>query len=109
MVANVHDQASGSPKLLCDNLGAIHLNFNLVEYSQMKYIQIDLHFDGDMVQCGILNVYHINRQDQLVDLLTTALSFQRTETLRIKIKQRLIDKNQGQIPSQFPFINSNKF
>ncbi|KAG6678756.1 hypothetical protein I3842_14G096300 [Carya illinoinensis] len=51
----------------------------------MKYIQIDLHFVRNLVQCGILNVQHVNTQDQLADRLTKALSQQRTETLRNKI------------------------
>jgi hypothetical protein len=38
-----------SPLLLCDNLGATNLNFNLVQHSRMKHIQIDLHFVWDLV------------------------------------------------------------
>jgi hypothetical protein len=37
------------PSLLCDNLGATHLSFNLVHHSRMKHIQIDLHFVRDQV------------------------------------------------------------
>ena len=37
------------PSLLCDNLGATHLSFNLVQHSRMKHIQIDLHFVRDQV------------------------------------------------------------
>ena len=37
------------PRLLCDNLGATHLSFNLVQHSRMKHIQIDLHFVRNMV------------------------------------------------------------
>ncbi|KAL6329180.1 hypothetical protein AAG906_014788 [Vitis piasezkii] len=62
--------------LLCDNLGATHLSFNLVQHSRMKHIQIDLHFVCDMVQRGSLQVRHVHTQDQLVDL---------TELLRYKI------------------------
>ena len=75
----------GQPKLLCDNLGATHLSFNPVQHSRMKHIQIDLHFVRDMVQRGVLNVHHVNTQDQLADLLTKGLSRQRTEILRDKI------------------------
>jgi hypothetical protein len=45
-----------SPLLLCDNLGATHLNFNPVNHSRMKHIQIDLHFVRDLVQQGSLQV-----------------------------------------------------
>ncbi|KAA8528866.1 hypothetical protein F0562_036221 [Nyssa sinensis] len=45
-----------SPHLLCDNLGATHLSFNLVHHSRMKHIQIDLHFVRDLVQEGRIHV-----------------------------------------------------
>lgn len=51
----------------------------------MKHIQIDLHFVRDMVQHGILNVHHVNTQDQLADLLTKLLSRQKTKLLRNNI------------------------
>ena len=38
-----------------------------------------------MVQHGVLNVHHVNTQDQLANLLTNGLSRQRTEILRDKI------------------------
>ncbi|KAA8542383.1 hypothetical protein F0562_023481 [Nyssa sinensis] len=55
------------------------------EVEQMKHIQIDLHCVRDMVQRGILNVHHVNTQDQLADLLTQPLSRQRTDSLKNKI------------------------
>ena len=73
------------PKLLCDNLGVTHLNYNPVNHSRMKHIQIDLHFVRDLVHRGILQVHHVHTDDQLADLLTKPLSKQRTVFLRIKI------------------------
>lgn len=73
------------PSLLCDNLGATHLSFNPVQHSRMKHIQIDLHFVRDLVQRNLLKVCHVHTQDQLADLMTKALSKQRTKTLRNKI------------------------
>ncbi|RVX05869.1 Retrovirus-related Pol polyprotein from transposon RE1 [Vitis vinifera] len=72
--------------LLCDNLGATHLSFNLVQHSRMKHIQIDLHFVCDLVQRGSLQVRQVHTQDQLADLLIKPLSRQRTELLRHKIR-----------------------
>lgn len=63
-----------SPLLLCDNFGATHLSFNLVNHSYIKHIQIDLHFVRDLVQQGSLQVLHVHTQDQLADLLTKLLS-----------------------------------
>uniref|UniRef100_A0A2N9J3U8 CCHC-type domain-containing protein n=1 Tax=Fagus sylvatica TaxID=28930 RepID=A0A2N9J3U8_FAGSY len=74
-----------APQLLCDNLGATHLNFNPVNHSRMKHIQIDLHFVRDLVQQGCLQVCHVHTQDQLADLLTKPLSRQRTQLLSNKI------------------------
>ena len=59
----------GSPKLLCDNLGATHLSLNPVQHTRMKHIQIDLQFLWDLVQQEKLSVCHVNTQDQLADLL----------------------------------------
>ena len=70
-----------SPQLLCDNLGATHLSFNLVNHSRMKHIQINIHF----VQKGSIQVCHVHTQDQLADLLTKSLSKQRTKLLHTKI------------------------
>lgn len=37
------------PSLLCNNLGASHLNFNTVQHSKTKHVQINLHFVCDLV------------------------------------------------------------
>ena len=58
------------PSLLCDNLGATHLSFNLVHHSRMKRIQNDLHFVRDQVQKGTLQARHVHIYDQLADLLS---------------------------------------
>jgi len=62
--------------LLCDNLGAIQLSFNLVNHARMKHIQIDLHFVRDLVSQGCLQVRHVHTHNQLVDFLTKPLSRQ---------------------------------
>jgi len=76
---------SKPPLLLCDNLGATQLSFNPVQHSQMKHIQIDIHFVRDLVAKNILAVQHVHTTDQLADLLTKPLSRQRTDFLRDKI------------------------
>ena len=73
-----------SPQLLCDNLGATHLNFNPVHHSLKKHFKIDLHFVRDLVKKGSIQVRHVHTQDQLTDLLTKPLSKQHTELLRNK-------------------------
>jgi len=73
------------PMLLCDNLGATQLTFNLVKHTRMKHIQIDLHFVRDLVSQGCLQVRHVHTHDQLADLLNKPLSQQRTRYLCNKI------------------------
>ena len=73
------------PMLLCDNLGATQLSFNLVNHACMKHIQIDLHFIRDLVSQGCLQVRHVHTHNQLVDLLTKPLSRQRMWYLCSKI------------------------
>lgn len=36
-------------KLLCDNISAQHIAKNPVQYVREKYIEIDIHFDKDLV------------------------------------------------------------
>ena len=76
---------SQPPFLLCDNLGATQLSFNLVQHSRMKRIQIDIHFVRDLAAKNILTIQHVHTTDQLADLLTKPLSRQRTDFLRDKI------------------------
>jgi len=71
--------------LLCDNLGATHLSFNLVQHSRIKHIQIDLHFVQDLVRKNSLIIRYVHTNDQLADLLTKPLSKQRTDFLKHKI------------------------
>ena len=51
----------------------------------MKHIAIDLYFVRDLVSKGLLQVSHVSTHDQLVDLLTKALSCQKLQTLCSKI------------------------
>ena len=38
-----------APKLFCDNIGAIYLSANPVFHSQMKHVEIDLHYVREKV------------------------------------------------------------
>ncbi|GKV11820.1 hypothetical protein SLEP1_g23039 [Rubroshorea leprosula] len=75
----------GSPALFCDNVGATYLSLNPVLHSCMKHIAMDLHFVRDLVDQKLLHVSHISSHDQLVDVLTKALSTTRFSSLRSKI------------------------
>lgn len=70
---------------LCANFGAIHISFNHVQHSRMKYIQIGLHFVRDLVQKNTIHVRQVHTNDQLTDLLTKLLSHQCVTHIKNKI------------------------
>jgi hypothetical protein len=59
--------------LLCDNESAIRMADNPVEHSHTKQIDIWHHFLRDHQQKGDIEVYHINTENQLVDIFTKPL------------------------------------
>jgi hypothetical protein len=70
--------------LLCDKLEAIHLSFNHVQYSRIKYIQIDLYFIYGLVQCDTFYVCHVHTKGQIINLLTKPLFKKSIYYLNIK-------------------------
>lgn len=71
--------------LLCDNLEAIRLSFNNVQYFRIKHIQIDLYFICGLVKRGTLYVCHLHTQDQIVIILTIPLFKKNIYYLNTKI------------------------
>jgi hypothetical protein len=59
--------------LLRDNESAIRMADNPVEHSRTKHIDIRHHFLRDHQQKGDIEVYHINTENQLVDIFTKPL------------------------------------
>jgi len=76
---------SKRPSIYCDNIGATQLSQNPVMHSRMKHIAIDLHFVRDLVKKGVLDVFHVNKHDQLADFLTKPLSRTKFQTMVNKI------------------------
>ncbi|KAL9414481.1 hypothetical protein AB3S75_042868 [Citrus x aurantiifolia] len=58
------------PKLLFDNLGAIHVCTNPRYHSRMKHVEIDFYFVRDKIAQGLLSVAHVPSEHQLNDILT---------------------------------------
>nr|GFA70079.1 hypothetical protein [Tanacetum cinerariifolium] len=71
-----------------DNKSAIALCCNNVQHSRSKYIDIRYHFIKEQVENGVIELYFVNTEYQLVDLFTKALGRDRIEFLTNKLGMR---------------------
>ncbi|GKD58695.1 hypothetical protein Tco_1296204, partial [Tanacetum coccineum] len=69
----------------CDSKSAIVVSFNPVQHSRTKHINIRYHFIKEHVEKGIIELYFVGTEYQLVDLFTKALPKERFEFLIHKI------------------------
>ena len=60
--------------LYCDNRAAIQIAHNPVQHYQTKYIEIDRHFIKEKLKGKIIKFSFVKSEDQLVDVLTKAVS-----------------------------------
>nr|GEW79229.1 copia protein [Tanacetum cinerariifolium] len=60
-------------QIYCDNKSAIALCCNNVQHSWSKHIDIRYHFIKEQVENGVIELYFVNTEYQLVDLFTKAL------------------------------------
>nr|GEW07914.1 hypothetical protein [Tanacetum cinerariifolium] len=74
--------------MYCDNKSAIALCCNNVQHSQSKHIDIRYHFIKEQVENGVIELYFITTEYQLVDLFTKALGRDRIEFLINKLGMR---------------------
>nr|GEY60543.1 retrovirus-related Pol polyprotein from transposon TNT 1-94 [Tanacetum cinerariifolium] len=74
--------------MYCDNKSAIALCCNNVQHSRSKHIDIRYHFIKEQVENGVIELYFINIEYQVVDLFTKALGRDRIEFLINKLGMR---------------------
>nr|GEY03492.1 hypothetical protein [Tanacetum cinerariifolium] len=67
--------------MYCDNKSIIALYCNNVQHSQSKHIDIRYHFIKEQVENGMIELYFVNTEYQLVDLFTKAFGRDRIEFL----------------------------
>ncbi|GKD27944.1 hypothetical protein Tco_1234158 [Tanacetum coccineum] len=67
--------------LYCDNKSAIALCCNNVQHSQSKHIDIRHHFIQEQVENRVVELYFVETNYQLADILTKALPRERFEFL----------------------------
>ncbi|CAN6723796.1 unnamed protein product [Malus baccata var. baccata] len=64
----------GAMKLHCDDKAAIEIAHNPVQHNQTKHVEIDRHFIKEKLDAGIIMFPFVGSEDQLVDVLTNAVS-----------------------------------
>ncbi|GJV68666.1 retrovirus-related pol polyprotein from transposon TNT 1-94 [Tanacetum coccineum] len=71
--------------LYCDNKSAIALCCNNVQHSRSKHIDIRHHFIKEQVENGVVELYFVKIEYQLVDIFTKPLARERLEFLIKKL------------------------
>ena len=66
----------------CDNTSAINLSKHPIQHSRTKHIEIRHHFIRDHVQNEDIVLEFIPTEDQLADIFTKPLNFDRFEQIR---------------------------
>ena len=63
--------------LLCDNESAIKIAYNPVQHKRTKHIEIRHHFIRDHVAHGDIELSYVPSKDQLADIFTKPLDYER--------------------------------
>ncbi|GJS20404.1 hypothetical protein Tco_0449036 [Tanacetum coccineum] len=71
--------------LYCDNKSAIALCYNNVQHSRSKHIDVTYHFIKEQVENGVVELYFVKTEYQLVDIFTKALPRERFNFLVEKL------------------------
>ncbi|GJS20406.1 retrovirus-related pol polyprotein from transposon TNT 1-94 [Tanacetum coccineum] len=71
--------------LYCDNKSAIALCCNNVQHSRSKHIDVTYHFIKEQVENGVVELYFVKTEYQLVDIFTKALPRERFNFLVEKL------------------------
>ncbi|XP_075489478.1 uncharacterized protein LOC142528320 [Primulina tabacum] len=66
----------------CDNSSAIDISKNPVQHSQTKHINIRHHFIRDLVEKGTIRMEFVETENQLADIFTKPLDFERFSNFR---------------------------
>jgi len=74
-----------TPRLWCDNIGALALTSNPIYHARTKHIEVDYYFICEKVLNGDISIKYISTHDQLADIFTKGLSSIRFSFLRDKL------------------------
>nr|GEU45182.1 NBS-containing resistance-like protein [Tanacetum cinerariifolium] len=67
LLCELHTPLSTATLVYCDNVSAVYLFSNPVQYQRTKHIEIDVHFVRDLVSTGRIRVLHVPSHYQLAD------------------------------------------
>ena len=59
--------------LHCDNVAAINITNNPIQFDRMKHVEIDRFFTKEKIDSGALRLEYVKSRDQLADCLTKGL------------------------------------
>ena len=71
--------------LHCDNVAAINITNNPIQFDRMKHVEIDRLFIKDKIDSGVLRLEYVKSRDQLGDCLTKSLGPKDNELVCNKI------------------------
>nr|GEU45804.1 hypothetical protein [Tanacetum cinerariifolium] len=77
-------------QLYCDSQSAISISCNPVQHSRTKHIHTQYHFIKEQVENGIIELYFVKTEYQLVDMFTKALPKDRFKYLVRRIGMRCL-------------------
>ena len=60
--------------LFCDNTAPIEIANNHVQHDRTKHVKLDRNYIKDKLDSGMIKVPHIKSGDQLVDMITHAVT-----------------------------------
>ncbi|XP_073305162.1 uncharacterized protein [Primulina huaijiensis] len=66
----------------CDNSSSINISKNPIQHSRTKHIDIRHHFIRNLVEKGLIRIEFVDTNNQLADIFTKALDFERFSNLR---------------------------
>ena len=71
--------------LFSDSQGAIAMNYNPVQRSASKHVDLADHYAREQVERGTITITYVPTNDMIADALTKALARQQFERLREKL------------------------
>nr|GEX84323.1 retrotransposon protein, putative, unclassified [Tanacetum cinerariifolium] len=83
--------------LYCDSQSAIAISCNPVQHSRTKYIHTRYHFIKEQVKNGIIELYFVRTEYQLVDMFTKALPEDKFKYLVRRIGMRCLTPSELEV------------
>ncbi|GJX77739.1 ribonuclease H-like domain-containing protein [Tanacetum coccineum] len=88
LLRELHTPLSSATLVYCDNVSAVYLSCNSVQHQRTKHIEIDIHFDRDLVATGQVRVLHVPSRYQFANIFTKGLPSALFEEFRSSLSVR---------------------